>query len=102
MSKSSYQIPFDKHGNLLSYPDYDVDQWKDNYVFKSKMTLVTYGRGRSSVVFIFKDNNGFKYPMFVSDFLDMTLAVTLDKGFVEGSFTFVKKGSNYGLKYIDG
>ena len=94
-----YQIPFDKDGNLLSYP-YSVGEWRDNYVFEDTLTYETYYRGRSSATICFKDTNGHTYEMFMSDFDILITAKGLNGKSVSGKWTFVKKGKNYGIKAV--
>lgn len=103
--KKIYQIPFclDKHGCeiMQSYPEtYSFGfKWKDNYVFQANLDIVEFGRGRSSAVFYLEDKvSGSRYSMFMSDMLDVLKNCNIQQGKVSGSWTFCKKGSNYGLK----
>lgn len=98
--KGQYDIPFHVNGNQLDYPFWDEKQmtWKPNHVFQDTLTLVTYGRGRSSVTFEMKRKNGKTVSVFVSDFCDMIRA--MNRGVVAGAFTFTKKGANYGCKMV--
>ncbi len=90
------QVPFNHFGQL-GYP-IDVDEWKPNYIFEDELQFSHFSRGRSSVKAIFKDENDFKYEMFVSDFNDVINSQTIVKGKIKGRFYFIKKGANYGLK----
>lgn len=100
---SKYQIPFDKDGNLVNYPDNwsmrDGGEWKDNFEFGSELIYCGYSRGQSSALIKFKCvYTNKKYYMFLSDFDN---AVNLMKfGHIAGNFTFVKKGRNYGIKLV--
>jgi hypothetical protein len=98
--RTSYQIPFDKDGNQLSFPGYTFHEWRDNYEFDATLTYETYGRGRSSVTFYWKDDDGHRYTMFVSDFDDILNSVGLHGKKVTGRWTFVKKGQDYGVKLV--
>lgn len=99
MTKGKYQIPF-RGDFLMHYPGYYDDiVWKDNYEFSDILEYVEYGKGRSSTVFYFKSKtDGKSYSMFVSDF--DSIVNNMMNGVIEGKFTFVKKGQNYGLKMI--
>lgn len=101
MAKGNYQIPFDKNGNQMSYGDeWFSPTWKDNYEFKDRLEYYGYGRGRSSITMDFKSTtDGKRYSMFISDFDD--IVCDLENGIIEGKFTFVKKGRNFGLKRIE-
>lgn len=125
MRKGDYQIPFDKNGNQQDYPaswyvetgDAQVyvhrdgsegkapkyrqegPEWKDNFEFEDTLTLVAYGRGRSSVNFTLQRTDGTTVSMFVSDFYDA--AFKMREGKIAGRFTFTKKGQNYGCRLLD-
>jgi len=102
MSKKTgdYQIPYDMDGNLQEYPGRDVE-WRDNEPFHASLQTTGYERGRSAVRVILTDDvTGAKYPMFISDYVDLVTSRTLIKGRVFGEWIGVKKGSNYGLKAV--
>jgi len=105
MSKKTgdYKIPYDKDGNLLEYPGpwiKDVE-YRDNVPFDATLHTTGYERGRSAVRVIMTDaETGAKYPMFISDYVDLVTSRTLVKGLVHGTWVGVKKGSNYGLKAV--
>jgi hypothetical protein len=92
-TKKGYQIPFDAHGNMLSYAGYGVTTYKDPYVFTDTLTYTGYGRGRSAAHFYFEDTKGHTYSMFMSDFDDMVKSKKFNGGSITGTFTFVKKRS---------
>lgn len=97
---STYEIPFDANGNMLSYPDFRTAEKKSVYVFPENMTVDGFSRGRSSAQFTLIDSKGKKYCMFMSDMFDMISRTDILKGQVAGEWTFVKKGTNYGLKFV--
>ncbi len=99
-----YPIPFDKDGNQLAYPDWpdSVNHWDYNHEFSDTLTLVTYGRGRSSVTFTMRRASGKTVSVFVSDFCDMASSPAFGAGSITGRFTFTKKGANYGCRLIAG
>lgn len=95
-----YQVPFDKNGEMLSYPEnWMVGEWKDNYIFSDTLEYDTYSRGRSSALICFKSqSNGKSYSMFMTDFDDV--AKLMVNGVLKGTFTFQKRGQNYGIRMV--
>lgn len=96
MATKTYQIPFDKEGNQQSYPSMGSIM-KDNFTFDETMTYRGYGRGRSSATILFEDSKGKRYSMFLSDFDELMRTKGLDGKSVKSTWTFCKKGMNYGL-----
>jgi len=98
-----YQIPF-KNGNLVNYCTYPVEhyEWVDNYEFEAKMEFVEIRRGRSAAGFIFRDKDkGKEYYAFMKTMQEIfTGASAILNGVVEGRWSFVKRGPNYGLEYL--
>lgn len=45
--------------------------WKPQHEVELHLKYSGYSRGRSSILFYWKDENGLKYPMFVKDFDDI-------------------------------
>jgi len=82
-------------------------RWDENRVFRGRMKLTGYGRGRSSAVFLVTaiDVEGYapgtEFTMFISDFTEMVMKTPSPvAGEFEGTFTFCKQGSNYGMRSI--
>lgn len=102
MAKGEYKIPFDEDGNQLDY-DYSWGSgfdMRDNHVFQDTLVFKEYGRGRSSITFTMKRQSaGTTVSVFVSDFADMLPFMV--NGQITGKFTFVKKGSNFGCKFLE-
>ena len=94
------KIPFDKNGNMLEYVGYgDPEEWRDNREFPATLRVETYERGRSAVRVIMADcATGARYPMFISDFVDMAKSTRIKYGEVGGRWIGGKKGSNFGLR----
>lgn len=99
--KKPYQIPFDENGNQIDWEGWSSTEWRDNYQFEATLTYRSYGRGRSSVTFYWNDADGHSYTMFLSDLDDILSKGKLDGNCVTGRWTFVKKGSSYGVKLIN-
>jgi len=108
MKKSGdYNIPFDpKTGDLHDYPVLYPNNhpsnsvWFDNYEFTDTLTLVDWSRGRSSVKFNMRRESGQIVSFFVKDFSDVVTSKDIFCGRVRGTFTFTKKGQNYGCKLV--
>ena len=73
--------------------------WKPNEEIELTLHYDGYGRGRSAVTFYWKDDDGHKYPMFIKD-VDELLRQDMGVSSVHGIFTYVKRGANYGIKFL--
>ena len=72
-----------------------------NFIFKDTFKFKGFERGRSSVVGIFRNEDGtLSSSMFLSNVSDVILLADYDLTNLSGYFTMCKKGSNYGLKYL--
>lgn len=74
--------------------------WYPQQQRRLKLTYLSYGRGRSSVTFYWKDQDGNTYPMFLKD-VDYMLRNNKAGKNIEGDFEFVKRGANYGIKLCE-
>jgi hypothetical protein len=112
--KEPLMIPFrTRDGSLLQYtgtlPNSSQDErcnngrwiWKENFIFNDDIQFLGFYRGCSSAGATFKSlNDGKEYNVFLKDLSDMILADGFRSGIIHGQFTFVKRGQNYGLKFI--
>lgn len=73
--------------------------WKPNEEVELTLHYNGYGRGRSAVTFYWKDDNGHQYPMFIKD-VDELLRQDMGTSSIHGIFTYVKRGANYGIKFL--
>lgn len=73
--------------------------WKPNEEVELTLHYNGYGRGRSAVTFYWKDDNNHQYPMFIKD-VDELLRQDMGISSVHGIFTYVKRGANYGIKFV--
>lgn len=73
--------------------------WRANVPFAATLKYIGYGRGRSSAYFIFEDRHGHQYNMFMTDADDMILR-GIDLLHAQGTFSFIKRGNNYGIRFI--
>ena len=117
MAKKLICFPFED-GNLLEYVSYNLDDserervyneetvitrgdiiWKPNTEVELTLHYQGFGRGRSSVTFYWLDDDGNRYPMFIKD-VDELLKQDLGASSVHAVFTYVKRGANYGIKFL--
>jgi hypothetical protein len=100
MSKKAYQIPFDKNDEMMNYPEsWENPIWKDNYEWEDELKYESYGRGRSAAYMIFVSTQTNKtYTMFLTDF--DSIVSLLSGGALKGTFTFQKRGQNYGVRLV--
>jgi len=98
--KKTYQIPFDKDGNQLSYEGYGAMQYLDNFEFVDTLEYVSYRTGRSAIGFTFRRaSSGTLVNIFITDMDKMLLKMV--EGKITGKFTFCKRGANYGCKLLE-
>lgn len=57
----------------------------------------TFGRGRSSVTFYWRDKNGTKYPMFATE-IDRLIKNGMMSNKIAGLWSAEKRGQNYGIR----
>jgi len=110
-------IPFDIKGNMLNwtaqdpgviappptgpYPGYyAAASWKPNYEFADTMEYRDFRKGRSAANAYFTSlKDGKEYCFFLKDFHDVIPKMV--KGRLSGTFTFVKRGANYGVMWLN-
>ena len=73
--------------------------WKPNMEVELTLHYQGYGRGRSAVTFYWVDDDGHKYPMFIKD-VDELLRQDIGTSSIHAIFTYVKRGANYGIKFL--
>lgn len=78
---------------------YGTEVWKPNKEVELTLHYDHCGRGRSSVTFYWKDDDGHSYPMFLKDLDDM-LTQDVCRSTIHGIFTYVKRGANYGVRFV--
>lgn len=72
-----------------------------NHEFVDTLVYDGYTRGRSSVKIRFvRNSTNTIVEMFMTDFDDMMEKVGLNIHSVTGRFEFVKRGINYGVKFL--
>ncbi len=101
MVKKDYKIPFDDKGNQLHYEwySYQNGEWRDNEEFNDTLVYKGYARGRSAAYFLFhRASTQTEVVVFMTDFEKMIPLLTY--GFLSGTFTYTKRGQNYGVKLV--
>lgn len=106
MSKQTWKMHFFK-GVPCKWDGDTYDEERDNYIFEADLYIAGYSRGCSSAVMLlvpYKDKDKdyysqkIKYQVFMSDIT--AIVKEMVKGRIKGSFTWVKKGANYGLQLV--
>ena len=121
MAKKLICFPF-IDGNLQEYVAYDLNdserervyngeriintlysnrviEWRKNEEVELTLHYKEYGRGRSSVTFYWADDNGHVYPMFIKD-MDELLKQNIGVSNIHAIWTYIKRGANYGIKFV--
>ena len=83
----------------FSYDKNKKEVWKQNEEVELTLHYKGYGRGRSAVTFYWSDDDGHKYPMFIKD-VDELLRQDIGTSSIHAIFTYVKRGANYGIKFL--
>lgn len=102
-TKVSYQIPFDKEGNMCKYShDNRIVEWRDPEPFTDFLFFKEFNRGRSAAHAIFEaekgQHHGDTFVVFLTDLSEMIPHMRV--GEIHGKFTFCKRGQNFGVKLI--
>lgn len=94
-----YKIPFDEHGNQVSYPgSWMKIEWRENTPFRTTLKFEGFYRGRSAANANMRTDEGVEVQMFLKDFGEAL--PFFEKGKLTGEFKFVKRGQNYGIMFI--
>ena len=83
----------------FSYDENKNEVWKPNKEVELTLHYKGYGRGRSAITFYWVDNDGHRYPMFIKD-VDELLRQDIGASSIHAIFTYVKRGNNYGIKFL--
>lgn len=99
MSNWDGKVPFNKEGDLLHYPStWTLHEWRDAALFEATLKYIDYARGRSAAYMIFANEEGKEFTVFLTDFND--LVPEMVHGKVSGTWKFVKRGRNFGIKLV--
>lgn len=84
------------------YIEVDETIWKENFEFEDTLIITGMSRGRSAANFNLQSTIDSKnYNLFMTDIVDLIRKVTITNGKIKGRWTFVKRGSNYGVKLLE-
>lgn len=72
--------------------------WVENFTFHDTLVFIDVVRRGKSIAYVMERTDGALVSMFLSDFTD--IIAHLNCGRVTGSFTFTKKGQNYGCRLV--
>ncbi len=107
MKKKEWKVPFSSDGSLFHYCSAKEEnspgvQWRDSeIVFDAVLHFQGYCRGRSAAYFMFKNKaTQATYPMFLTDMEDILKNRIIALGMIGGRWKAVKRGSNYGIKFV--
>ncbi|MFI6317321.1 hypothetical protein ACIBG8_07370 [Nonomuraea sp. NPDC050556] len=111
--KTLKEAPYDQRGNLMHYPEdsYCNDaetgtsawvppDWRPISTFTATLTLTGRRRGRSAAYFMWTDQDGHEWPMFLTDLDYLISSATITNGIVTGTWTVGKRGANFGVRYV--
>lgn len=108
----SYQVPFDREGNLPFYPvnsfrftedgryieNNQTYRWKDIFEFEDTLQYDSCEIGSKTMHFNFHSiTTNCKYSMFLVDFLNTLKKYNFKKGLVKANWTFVRISNYYGV-----
>jgi len=102
-AKGQYRVPYNPEGSLLHHAvekySGKLVTWRDNVPFEASLVVTRHRRGRSAAYFVWEDDEGREYPMFMKDIFDIFEHAKIDRGGrVTSWWTVSKCGQNYGIK----
>ena len=101
---NKYQIPFDPDGNQLHYPTSwnGTPTWKNNYSFNDSLKIERMTSGYSAKYYkAISTTTGKRFTIFVRDLIDIIEHAEIKDGVMTGTWTFVKRGQNYGVAILE-
>lgn len=100
--KKKDQLELDDYFNRIHSGEYiEVNEviWKPNFEFTDTLKYSHYSRGRSSAKIHFtSQSNNKSFEMFLTDFDELMGLKGFNGNTVTDTFTFCKRGANYGIK----
>lgn len=73
--------------------------WRPNVPVARVLRLDGTARGRSAAYFLWKDEQGRQFPMFITDMADVVRAgVATAGGLVNARWMVAKRGTNFGIR----
>jgi len=77
-------------------------EWKEANPFLTTLKIVGYSKGRSAANFDLEavNNKSTTYTVFMVDIIDLITKNTLVNGEITGYWLPIKRGANYGIKFL--
>lgn len=101
------QAPYTRDGNLMHFTyaspgdRTDTVDWRPNEPFEATLALKGVNRGRSSTYFEWVDQDGHRFPMFVTDMMLLLQTKGVRRGgTVQARWHVVKRGMNHGVAIV--
>jgi hypothetical protein len=96
--------PFTPQGDLLSYASQLGKRaevlWLAGQPFEDRLEFVCFEKGGHGLQAIWRSvKNKRRYPMFMDSLRELLLQGILHRGRVTGRWSFITKGSNFGIVY---
>lgn len=82
----------------MGYYNEDSVKWRENTPFHAVLSIQGTQRGRSAARFTWTDNDGHRYPMFMTDMVDTAKSGSIIRGVCVAWWTVQKRGQNYGIR----
>jgi hypothetical protein len=106
MPKWNNLVPFGQRGELQHYPSCWYTSpgnptgptWVKNYEFTATLAFTGFERGRSAAYAYFEDEAGKRYCMFLTNLADVI--PRMSAGHISGTWTFCKRGQNFGIRLV--
>jgi hypothetical protein len=101
MSKTKITtVPYDDEGNLKHWHSGTGADWRPNTPFRATLTFETRKRtyGQEGKYCFWLDQDGHRFPMFLSTLPDLVQRSTITAGTVTAVWMVEKKGYGYGVR----
>lgn len=91
------RAPLAADGSLVSYARYE-QTLTEVAPFAATLTIQSIVRGRSAAHFIWTDEQGRTWPMFMTDMVALLEHGVEEGGSVTSTWAVQKRGANYGIR----
>jgi hypothetical protein len=99
--KAHYGVWLESHAHC-DYPAYVLTAHEITaYQGDATLTISDMHRGRSAAYFECVDEGGHRFPLFMTDLLEVVRALDIRRGTVAGRWVVCKRGQNYGVRLAD-
>jgi hypothetical protein len=100
----TYKVPLDSEtgGQYLGYGKSNHTNWVDNFEFVADLRIEWMSWRQASTVRLIDDVTGQRFHMFIADLQNTILfGKTIADSKISGTWTFIKRGTEYGVKLVD-